>query len=37
MNLKEKVQNLVVELIGDVLMLILALMAGYYVKIYIIG
>lgn len=34
---KEKVQNLLVELIGNGLMLILALMAGYFIKIFIIG
>lgn len=34
---KEFVQNLLVEIIGDVLMLCLGLIAGYYVKVFIIG
>lgn len=34
---KEFMQNLLVEIIGDGLMLILGLIAGYYVKVFIIG
>ncbi|WP_257985751.1 hypothetical protein [Bacillus sp. M6-12] len=34
---KEFVQNLLVEIIGDVLMISLGLIAGYYVKVFIIG
>jgi hypothetical protein len=37
MNSKEKVQNLLVELIGDGLMLIMGLIGAYYIKIFIIG
>lgn len=34
---KEFVQNLLVEIIGDGLMIALGLVAGYYVKVFIIG
>lgn len=34
---KEFVQNLLVEIIGDFLMIALGLIAGYYVKVFIIG
>lgn len=34
---KEFVQNLLVEIIGDGLMITLGLVAGYYVKVFIIG
>jgi hypothetical protein len=34
---KEFVQNLLIEVIGDGLMISLGLVAGYYVKIFIIG
>ncbi len=37
MNSKEKVQNLLVELIGDGLMVVLGLMGAYYIVIFIIG
>lgn len=34
---KEFVQNLLVEILGDGLMIILSLIAGYYIKLFIIG
>lgn len=34
---KDFVQNLLVEITGDVLMIALSLIAGYYIKLFIIG
>lgn len=34
---KEFVQNLLIEVIGDFLMLALGLVAGYYIKVWVIG
>jgi hypothetical protein len=33
---KEFVQNILVELIGDIIMIVLGIVAGYYVKAFII-
>ncbi|WCK57722.1 hypothetical protein PP175_27180 (plasmid) [Aneurinibacillus sp. Ricciae_BoGa-3] len=34
---KEFVQNLLVEIIGDIIMILMGLGAGYYIKVALIG
>lgn len=36
-NDKAYIQNMLIELIGDLFMLSLGLLVGYYIKVYIIG